>query len=466
MENSEVSGDTENNSSVVSLVPWMEKCVISGNTRRNVAVDDEVIIKCEILSRLPVKSLMRFKCVSKTWLSLIEDDPYFADLHFERSKARPALLLVIPLPSYDPDNLFRISNELVLTANLSRDRSRAEICSILKTESFCCAEIRGPANGLVCCVDRLRSHARIYNISTREVMCVESTFMPKVCLSFGMTGWYGYEIGFDSVSKKHKVLCACRKNEQPGQKHLGDKQIVCEVLTVGDNEWRRIDEVPLCDFNLFLSVYVNGFIYYCTSKFASGHWDNGDAVLVAFDVSNEKFRVITIPNLILNNQSSTRYYRRVNLLEVDGHAAIACEETDCVVKLWVYEEYNEYDSKWKKTKTRISCNLEENWTEDTITLPSPWDYDLSWDFYTGAGMHQLLIRSVQWLDRGINYATFYSYDLKKKTFTEIEVSGMPSSIPNGRRIQLASTYVESLFPIQKRIISSETPHSNIQQGVE
>ncbi|KAI3888951.1 hypothetical protein MKW92_038662 [Papaver armeniacum] len=465
MENSIVSGDTENNNSVVSLIPRMEKCVISGNPRSNVAVDDEDVIKCEILSRLPVKSLMRFKCVSKTWLSLIEEDPYFADLHFERSKACPALLLVIPLPRTYSDDPFRISNELVLTASLSRDRSKAEIYSTLNTESFSCAEIRGPANGLFCFVDRLRSNARVYNISTREVTCVRSTFMPNVCYSFGWTNWYGYEIGFDPVSRKHKVLCVSRKNQQPGQ-NFGDQHIVCEVLTVGDNAWRRIDEVPPCDFRFFyLSVYVNGFIYYCTSKFLSGNWDNGDAVFVAFDVGNEKFRMITIPNLILKNRSSDRY-QCIKLLEVDGHAAIASKESDYIVKLWVYREYNEYDNKWKKTKTRSSSNLEENWTEDTITLPSSWDYNLQWDFYTGAGMHQLLIQSVQRLDRGINSATLYSYDLKKKTFTEIEVSGMPSSIPNGRCINSASTYVESLYPIQKRRISSEAPHSHIQQVTE
>ncbi|GLT54808.1 hypothetical protein SLA2020_279750 [Shorea laevis] len=43
---------------------------------------DEVFI--HILSRLPVKSLMRFRCVSKAWCSLISS-PHFIASHLNRS---------------------------------------------------------------------------------------------------------------------------------------------------------------------------------------------------------------------------------------------------------------------------------------------------------------------------------------------------------------------------------------------
>ncbi|KAI4345539.1 hypothetical protein L6164_012652 [Bauhinia variegata] len=57
-----------------------------------VHLPDEVIV--EILLRLPVKSLLRFRSVSKPWLSLISD-PQFAKSHFELAYARTYRLIYI-----------------------------------------------------------------------------------------------------------------------------------------------------------------------------------------------------------------------------------------------------------------------------------------------------------------------------------------------------------------------------------
>ncbi|KAG4401855.1 hypothetical protein GLYMA_02G079600v4 [Glycine max] len=58
--------------------PTMRKDNLRGV--RSVFLPQELII--EILLRLPVKSLVRFKCVCRLWLSLISD-PSFAISHFE-----------------------------------------------------------------------------------------------------------------------------------------------------------------------------------------------------------------------------------------------------------------------------------------------------------------------------------------------------------------------------------------------
>ncbi|KAI3861702.1 hypothetical protein MKW92_011709, partial [Papaver armeniacum] len=49
---------------------------------------------CEILVRLPVKSLLKVKRVCKHWLSVVRD-PYFVGLHCSRSKPCPKLLVFV-----------------------------------------------------------------------------------------------------------------------------------------------------------------------------------------------------------------------------------------------------------------------------------------------------------------------------------------------------------------------------------
>ncbi|XP_048133133.1 F-box/kelch-repeat protein At3g06240-like [Rhodamnia argentea] len=59
---------------------------LSAETSRTLAESFTEDIVVEILSRLPIKSLMRFKCVNKRWRCLISDRG-FAKLHLQRLNA-------------------------------------------------------------------------------------------------------------------------------------------------------------------------------------------------------------------------------------------------------------------------------------------------------------------------------------------------------------------------------------------
>ncbi|MFS7921927.1 putative F-box domain-containing protein [Helianthus anomalus] len=49
-------------------------------------------VMCEVISRLPVKTIIRCKCVCKTWHDLVSDS-YFVHLHLSRSREAALMIL-------------------------------------------------------------------------------------------------------------------------------------------------------------------------------------------------------------------------------------------------------------------------------------------------------------------------------------------------------------------------------------
>ncbi|KAK9911673.1 hypothetical protein M0R45_035569 [Rubus argutus] len=61
-----------------------------GTKRSRYSLDEDLIL--EIFSRLPAKSLMRFRCVSKEWYSLTKSS-YLINIHLRRSDSKLCYLL-------------------------------------------------------------------------------------------------------------------------------------------------------------------------------------------------------------------------------------------------------------------------------------------------------------------------------------------------------------------------------------
>ncbi|XP_026377562.1 putative F-box protein At1g32420 [Papaver somniferum] len=176
-------------------------------------VGSDDILVCEILSRFPVKSLMRFKCVCKRWLQVIEDDSHFIDLHLYRSKTRPSLFYVLKDPrDWLKRKRFTGRDEFFLTADLSPE-GIAYIHSIRRTNLFCYDQILGPINGLIFFVDKHKCSVCIYKIITREASpWIQSTVLldeKEKHLELKTLGFRRptYKFGYDPTTKEHKVLC-------------------------------------------------------------------------------------------------------------------------------------------------------------------------------------------------------------------------------------------------------------------
>ncbi|XP_026409323.1 putative F-box protein At1g32420 [Papaver somniferum] len=168
---------------------------------------DYDMIAIEILSELPVKSLMRFKCVCKHWRSLVEDNPQFIDLHLTRSKTCPGVFMNLPVkaPRFPYEGVSKGDELVLLTADLFLDRPVA-VNTRRKTNYLHYDIVLGPVNGLICFIDTSDYAVQIYNVCTREVTpwIVSPVFMEeKMMTKYGkyiVLGGANYQFGFDPIT--------------------------------------------------------------------------------------------------------------------------------------------------------------------------------------------------------------------------------------------------------------------------
>ncbi|XP_059633012.1 F-box/kelch-repeat protein At3g06240-like [Cornus florida] len=147
----------------------------------------------QILLKLPVKSLIRFKCVSKLWLSLISDSRFTRN-HLNQSINHKGILILNSHPG----------SHHVYTADLGtahKDIVAEKIDNILDMETVL-LEIIGSCNGLVCMKFLLRVSYVIFNLSTRE-----SKQIPYCDLRpYEAYNRYRYGFGYDSCSNDYKLV--------------------------------------------------------------------------------------------------------------------------------------------------------------------------------------------------------------------------------------------------------------------
>lgn len=200
----------------------------------NPVLPHELIL--EILSHLPVKPLLRFKCVCKSWNSLISD-PQFAKLHLHRSSAKTAdftrLRFMFSTIILDSGRRYASSFSVSSLIQNPSPNLAAPQNSLyeLKNGVSVADRVFGSCNGLISILSLNEGEfsVRVWNPATGSI----SQNSPPL-----FTGTRGFDFeridfgfGYDYLTDTYKVVSFYENNPT-------------HVYTLGDNSWRSIQPFP------------------------------------------------------------------------------------------------------------------------------------------------------------------------------------------------------------------------------
>ncbi|XP_044491017.1 F-box protein At5g62510-like [Mangifera indica] len=237
----------------------------SSSSSKSKSIPPDLIF--DIFTRLPFKSLIRFRCVSKRCYSIVPN-PSFVNLHAIRFPFKPlGLLITCPTTLQTGQRFFSVDfnggaavDLLTIPPRFSR-YSTHSVNGLVCMDFGICATICNPS---------MRQSVDVPLICSLNSPLVNSTYY---CVN---------SFGFDPISKQYKVLNSWG---------IPGRETEYRVFTLGTNSWRLVSGGPPC-YPQRQSICVDGIVYLRSCTFMCS--ENGN-VLVAFDLQTESFSVITLP---------------------------------------------------------------------------------------------------------------------------------------------------------------------------
>ncbi|CAL5186968.1 unnamed protein product [Lathyrus oleraceus] len=254
------------------------------------AVPDELI--AEVLSLLKVKSLLRLKCVSKSWNKLISD-PFFVKIHFHKSSLNTDLTL---FSAHHTGKSTYTQLTVYPVHTLLENNSTTSIVTVIRrffSNEY--HQVVGSCNGL-CCLMEEYSNTEFREFSFR--LCNPATKSLSHKLGYfriqpnNPNSLFKFSFGYDNLTAKYKVV-AFSPNE-------------VRVFTLGDNNvWRNIPNFPIYPFNLIRSGQDGGlYVSNCLIWFAdrtrlfnghSAYLDLEQFVIISLNLGAETYAELLPP---------------------------------------------------------------------------------------------------------------------------------------------------------------------------
>lgn len=269
----------------------------------------------EILIRLPVESLVRFKLVSKAWQAMISN-PVFIRAHLKCSKQKqqrnPSSFLVVPQPY--PSIIFSTDIRFYKWSLQDDMRMRRSASTSIATLLYGRHFLAGPGefelvyqmahcDGLVLLPTNTNPY--IFNPATRDAISLPESqhniLQHRTCLPIGF--------GLDASTGKYKVARSFYRAFDYDSISMG-----MEVFTINgqDGSWTATSMDPpyllLCPQT---AIYCKGWLFYFIDK---GNQPYSPRGLIRFSLEDETFGITPL----LNNVFPRAEDKDIVLRELDG----------------------------------------------------------------------------------------------------------------------------------------------------
>ncbi|KAK6921277.1 F-box associated domain, type 3 [Dillenia turbinata] len=322
-------------------------------TTTNCLPNDIVV---DILSRLHVKTLSRFKCVSKSWCNLISN-PDFINLRRGRTHGQKPLQLV----SYSDKSLL----QMTCYSYLNKEPPSVHNECHFKVDSEIVNVHSSPKGSLACYRDNGVVH--VCNPSTGERLT-----LPKGSAVNARQPILGF--AYLPLTNEYKVVQLFFV--QGGREVLfSDFEIQCEILTLTHNanpeshSWKLVNgkcPYPVHEWNH--PAFVNETLHWTLNPVYVSLYERGCPLIVSFNVRTEDFRVITGPESCSWSDSCNSC-----VAELKGSLAFvaSCSYERFWFGVWVMKDYSHH--LWTKEFTinmkRIDYFGDFNYLHDFLPIP-------------------------------------------------------------------------------------------------
>nr|GMD27329.1 putative F-box domain-containing protein [Ipomoea batatas] len=379
------------------------------------AVGDDlpVEILLDIFSRLPVKSLLRFRSVCKLWRGLIGETS-LVGVHFSRS-LRNVLHQHFLITAYSLEK-----SKLTILSGDTHSGGGEPACLFSFSNCRFQQTLFGRIKGFAWHPHRYKFIRReefryLINPSTRQIVEIPLN-------NFGLDiNSCLYALGFSRNMEEFKVLSISDGFE-------------CHILTIqmsGIGEWKKVNSLMPDEIkNEFWIIRYQD----CVCIAGVMHWILWEVKRIAtFNLETESFSTMELP---VELQTSSVSGRTFYLLEIDGCLAVVCngdvpEFGSSRIDLWILKEYES-----------------GNWVGEIINLPG---------YYLGAYITGSVPCSgeimLSTLRRSAESAIVPLYDRSTRSFREVEIPLPPLLSSNDVKLGDPVVYTESLFSFRFLFIS-------------